>query len=251
MKSVVLCEGKDDRWFIAYYLHKTAGWDTCSAFWRNYNIVARGERQEVTYLRKGSDSVAIWCVGGKDCFADAISTIFTKFIEDFPFDPIDSIIIVGDRDNNEISDVVSKMREWFPCDVKLNNKATTTWIGEIDGYDVSVKITPITIPFSEEGAIETLLMGAIREQDREGEIIVRRATEYIDGLLETDRVGQKYLSHARLILKAKYAAVIAATNPEHSTSFFRDMVMECPWEKSMYVKEHFDIIVNAITSAVG
>lgn len=251
MKSVVLCEGKDDRWFIAYYLHKTAGWNTCNAPWRNYNIVAITDQQEVTYLKKDSDSVAIWCVGGKDCFDAAISTIFTKFIRDFPFDPINSIIIVGDRDNNETSDVISKIQTWIPYDVELNNKSTTIWAGEIDGYDVSVKITPVIIPFLEEGAIETLLMGSIREQDREGEIIVRRAKEYIDGLLKTDGIGQRYLSHERLILKAKYAAVIAATNPEHSTSFFRDMVMACPWEESLYVKDHFDIIVNAITSNVS
>ena len=41
MKSVVLCEGPDDLWFIAYYLYKCAGWDRCrqpKEMWRNYEI---------------------------------------------------------------------------------------------------------------------------------------------------------------------------------------------------------------------
>lgn len=248
MKSVVLCEGRDDHWFIAYYLHKTAGWDTRNYPWSNYSIVALNHRQEVTYLEKGPDSVAVWCVGGKDCFDAAISTIFKKFIADFPFDPIDSIVIVRDRDNDTTSEVLAKIQGWLPSGVELKNKTATTWTAEIEGYDVSIKITPLIIPFSEEGAIETLLMGSIKEQDREGEVIVQEANEYIDNLLKTPEIGTKYLSHERLILKARYAAAIAATNPGHSTGLFRDMVMACPWEESEYVKEHFDVIVSAVSS---
>ena len=126
MKSVVLCEGRDDHWFIAYYLHKTAGWDTRNYPWSNYSIVALNHRQEVTYLEKGPDSVAVWCVGGKDCFDVAISTIFKKFIADFPFDPIDSIVIVRDRDNDTTSEVLAKIQGWLPSGVELKNKTATT-----------------------------------------------------------------------------------------------------------------------------
>lgn len=248
MKSVVLCEGRDDHWFIAYYLNKTAGWDTSNVAWSNYSIAAQNHQQEVTYLEKGTDSVAVWCVGGKDCFDAAISTIFRKLIGDYPFDPIDSIVIVHDRDNDTMYEVLAKIQSWFPSGVKLNNKTATMWTSEIDGYDVSIKITPVIIPFLEEGAIETLLLGSIKEKYYEGKAIVQGANTYIDNLLKTTEVGKKYLSHKRLILKARYSAVIAATNPGHSTSLFRDMVMACPWEESLYVKEHFDVIVNAITS---
>lgn len=251
MKSIVLCEGRDDLWFIAYYLHKTAGWDTCNPSWSNYNVVAQNHRQEVTYLEKGNDGVAVWCVGGKDCFDTAISTIFSKFIEDFPFDPIDSIVIVRDRDNDTTSEAISTIQGWLPKSVELNNKISTTWVDEIEGYNLAIKITPVVIPFSEEGAIETLLMRSIEEQDREGELIVQGANAYIDNLLAAPEIGAKYLHHGRLILKARYSAVIAATNPGHSTGLFRDMVMTCPWEESVYVKEHFDVIANAVSSTDG
>lgn len=251
MKSVVLCEGRDDLWFIAYYLHKTAGWDTCNLPWSNYELTPQNQRQEVVYLRKEADSVAVWCVGGKDCFDNAISTIFNKIIMDYPFDPIDSIVVVKDRDTDTIIEAIATIQKWLPEGIELSNKASTTWCHEIEGYDLAIKITPIVIPFTEEGAIETLIMQSIREQDHEGSLIVQGANEYIDNLLHLPDIGIKYLSHDRLILKARFSAVIAVTNPCHSTGLFRDMVMTCPWEESAYVKEHFDIIVNAITSIDG
>ena len=67
-------------------------------------------------------------------------------------------------------------------------------------------------------------------------------------MIEAGKVGIKYLASRRLILKAKYSAVIAVTNPDHSTGLFQDMVMACPWEKSPHVQEHFDVITRAVTS---
>lgn len=190
MKSVVLCEGKDDHWFIAYYLHKVAGWDTCDSPWSSYKILAK-KHQKVTYMEKGNDSVAIWCVGGKNCFDLAVSTIFTKFIADYPIDPIDSIVIVQDRDDDTIDDVLTKMQGWIPPRIALTNKEASIWNTEIEGYDLSIKITPLVIPFLEAGAIETLLLESISEQDSEGKVIVAGANEYIDNLLKEPLIGER------------------------------------------------------------
>ena len=41
MRSIILCEGKDDLWFIAYFLHKTNGWVIDKGFkktWPYYKI---------------------------------------------------------------------------------------------------------------------------------------------------------------------------------------------------------------------
>ena len=249
MKSVILCEGQDDLWFIAYYLHKTAGWVVANEpaeKWTNYKISPLNSRQHVNYLKKDNDSAAIWCAGGKDSFERPVSILFDKFIKEFPFDPIDSVVIVRDRDNDAEQDILSEMSTWFPDQPRLENKRQSIWEDNIDGYPVSVRITPVVIPFFEEGAIETLLMNAVREKGAAEEFIVSSANAYIDTLTREPKVTAEYLSHGRLVLKARYAAVIAAKNPEHSTGLFQDMVMDCPWEKSSYVKEHFDIIAGAI-----
>lgn len=249
MKSVVLCEGHDDLWFISYYLHKTANWKIVKpskSVWKNYRLSPLTERQEIQYLSNGSDHIAIWSVCGKDSFERPIGELL-RFISDFPFDPIDSIVIVRDRDNDLIDDVLCKMNLWFDGNMDLTNKTTSNLSRVIEDYDVVTMVTPVIIPFNEEGAIETLLKTAIREEGAEEEFIVSSAEEYISNLVTSGKI-RKYLASSRLVLKAKYSTVIAATNPDHSTGLFQDMVMACPWEKSPHVKQHFDVILHAVTA---
>lgn len=74
---------------------------------------------------------AIWAVGGKDNFQRPISTLFDKFISNFPFDPIESIVIVRDRDNDTIEIALSQIQKWFPFELKLANKQTVKYETEI------------------------------------------------------------------------------------------------------------------------
>lgn len=250
MKSVVLCEGRDDLWFISYYLHKTANWNIVKpskSVWKNYRLSTLTDRQEIQYLSNGSDYIAIWSVSGKDSFENPIGEIL-RFISDFPFDPIDSIVVVRDRDNDSVDDILCKMNSWFDGSIALTNRTTSILSRTIEECDVYTQVTPVIIPFSEAGAIETILKTAIREEGEEEAFIVNSADEYISALIESGKVGIKYLASSRLILKAKYSAVIAATNPDHSTGLFQDMVMACPWEKSPHVQEHFDVILHAVTT---
>lgn len=49
MKSVVLCEGQDDLWFIGYYLHKVGNWMQCECPWKNYTIALKPGKQKVIF----------------------------------------------------------------------------------------------------------------------------------------------------------------------------------------------------------
>lgn len=248
MKSVILCEGPDDLWFIGYYLHKVGGWEKCDPVWKNYTIQELHSGQKVIYLKNGADTVAVWCVGGRDAFSETVSVLLNKIIGTYPFDPFDSIVIMRDRDSESDDEILSQMQQWISSRETLCNKSITVWHKEIDGTLVSVNIVPLIIPFSERGAIETVLMRSISERDAEGAAVVDEANSYIDKLCSRQEIGTNYLTHDRLILKARYASTIAVTNPGHSTSLFQDMVMACPWEESPHVKEHFDVILRAISS---
>lgn len=248
MKSVVLCEGPDDLWFIGYYLNKVGGWEKCNSPWENYTIPILHNGQKVIFLKNRTDTVAVWCVGGKDAFSETVFVLLDKIIGTYPFDPINSIVIMRDKDNESDDEILTQMQQWISSEEIPTNRSITVWRKEIEGTLVSVNITPLIIPFSEDGAIETLLMHSISERDTEGAIVVDEANSYIDKLCSKQEIGRNYLSHSRLILKARYASTIAVTNPEHSTSLFQDMVMACPWEESAHVKEHFDVILRAISS---
>ena len=250
MNSIILCEGRDDLWFIAYYLNKTNGWTPCNRPGKffPYKISPLSEKQSVEFFSKNEDCVAIWSVSGKDAIPFAISTILDKLVADLPMKGPESIVLVRDKDNDDEKDVLTSFEECFSKKVHLNNTKNCVYHDIVDDEDVNINITPLIIPFDRNGAIETLLLNAIRESSDEGEIIANEAETYIDRLLAFPNVGKSYLKKDRLILKARYSAAVAVTNPDHSTALFQGMVMSCPWEKSEYVKRHFDIIVNAITS---
>lgn len=253
MKSIILCEGPDDLWFIAYYLHKTIGWDTIRGtairrYWKNYQINPLDNRQQVQYLKRADDHVCIWCVGGKDRFAECLSICINKFVKEFPQDPLNAIIPVRDRDKDEIADILSGFAAALPGNIVLKNRERTAFAVDCDGENAVTGVIPLIIPFDREGAIETLLMKAVQEGSAEGATIVRSAEQYVDELASRSGVRARFLSHERLLVKAKYCSVVSITNPDHSTGRFQDMVMSCPWEASASVKMHFDVIRNAVTS---
>lgn len=255
MKSIILCEGPDDLWFLAYYLNKTADWDNCNQsqirrFWPNYTLSVSNKKQQVLYMFHENDSAAIWCVAGKDSFDAAIQTILNKFVDNYPSDPINSLVLLRDRDMDRDEAILSRFESSFENKISLQNKASTIYSRLVDGENVRIRVTPVIIPFDDCGAIESLLMASVRDHSREGQIVVDEACRYIDCLNGNPEIGQAYLRHEREIVKAKFAATIAATNPGHATGLFQDLVLSCPWERSEYVKKHFDVALKAISTAV-
>lgn len=251
MKSVIICEGPDDFWFLAYYLNKKASWDDCldsKRIWSNYEIPQQTSRQTVGYYCKGIDNVAIWNVSGKDSIPKALDVIFNKLIADYPFDPIESIVIVRDRDNDSEEDILCSLQKAVGCGVTLINKESSDRKAIIDGYQVITHITPIIIPVEESGAIETVLLNSIKEKSHESSIVVEEACKYVQTLVDHPSVGVEYLHHEGEVIKAKFASAIAVTNPRHSTALFKEMIMCCPWETSESVAKNFDPILKAVTT---
>ncbi|SHK51492.1 Protein of unknown function [Selenomonas ruminantium] len=250
MKSVILCEGQDDLWFISYFLHKIDGWmmDNGKSLWTSYKIPENKSGRKVIYMKKDNDGVAIWSVGGKDSFAEPLHIIIDKFVKEIPSASPESVVIVRDRDNDDEKEILAGMAENIIDGLSLQNNTSTMCNIECpNGEIASTKITPVIFPFYEQGAIETLLMNAVKEKNESGKIIYEEAQKYVSLLENNDDVRKNYLKSTRLVLKAKYSSMIAITNPDHSTGLFKDMMLSTPWEKSAYVQKHFNVILKAIT----
>ena len=73
MRSVILCEGSDDLWFIAYFLNKTSGWTIAKQQeWSPYYGLLPSKavngcynRQEVQYMLSADkkNTLAIFSTG--------------------------------------------------------------------------------------------------------------------------------------------------------------------------------------------
>lgn len=256
MRSIIICEGQDDLWFLAYYINKSQQWNTCeSQFWCTaYHLDAKENRhQHVIYMISpdSKNQVALFASGGQDQMKPLIKE-WLQLNEKQPLFPIDSIIILRDCDNRCIDKLCHEMEIWFkdfsawlPSDFSLQNNQLSTLQAEIDEIEITTYILPIIIPFDEAGAIETLLLKAIEDSNTEGAYIASSAKAYIESA--KDQHLTHYLTKQRLITKAKLSAAIAITNPDHSTGNFKDLMMCTPWENSASIKTHMQKAILLIS----
>lgn len=247
MNSIILCEGFDDVFILGYYLFKTQNWryDKGGKISELYDFPKVHFRNQIIEVyKKERDSLAIWCVGGKDSFDKAFR--FVKNINDqHPEEGIQKVFILTDRDESEIGEcleiIETKMKE-VGLDVShLRNNRKNSFDFNVEGEKYFLDVMPIIIPFNENGALETILLAAIEESGDEDRFVVSEAKKYVDKFIQSGRL-KKYLQHDRLILKAKFSASISITNPDRSTTLFDTLLMSCPWEEKEVIRKHFEIL---------
>ena len=222
--------------------------------WSEFSTYGRLDKKKGTdliFMQKDDDLLVIEAVGGKDSFKKPANAYFNILPEQNPLHTADNVIIVTDRDNDNIEDRLAEIEKWINDNWEmkydsLQNNVKCDAFRKIDGVNVHIGILPIIIPFKEEGAIETILMNGIAELNEEDSYIVNEARKYIDSIRDSGKVTT-YLNKERLILKAKYSAMIAVKNPSHSTGAFSEMMMSCKWEDSEYIDEHFAVIADTIS----
>jgi len=247
MNSVILCEGFDDLWFLGYLLHKWSGgaWNhkPNEKLLGSYALPVRARNEQYEIYRRDSDILAIWAIGGKDKFINALEEI-DKINKHQRDDILENIVIVSDRDENEIDVTLSplerKLRNLGLTITLVNdskNRATYT----VDGDLYEIYVSPIMIPFDENGALETILMTAISGVSDEDAYVVEQAKKYVSTVYECEKT-KKYLQHIRERVKAEFSSVVSITNPTKSTASFNDLLMSHNWEENEYIKSHFRLL---------
>ena len=253
MRSIIVCEGRDDLWFISYYLHKVLNWDECdvSLWCKLYSLSIKSGQMVYMTSPNEKHQVAIFSSGGQNRI-NLLPKEWLTLNEKNPSSAIDAIIIFRDCDDRSPDDLAHSMNNWFagcttwlPNHFVLNNNAPVLLRNEIDEVDVSTIILPVIIPFDEAGAIETLLLQAIEDSSDDGKRIAQSSREYIRQF--EDAPLSQYLNKQRLRTKAKYSAAVAITNPDHSTGTFKDFMLSTPWEQSAAIKTHMEKVVQLIT----
>lgn len=241
MRSVILCEGTDDLWFIAYYLHKTDRWNTSGAKnkWKSNRISTEYEGQKVEYmcLPEARHLLAIKSTDGQANLESSVEKIL-ELNEKLSSDWVDNIIIFRDCDDRDNDALLHEMESWFPNGIVLKNNEVSTYdVSALltEEYDFKLHVLPLVIPFDEAGAIETLLVQAISDSGADGRYVAERAKKYID---EAKANVSGYLKAQRMVTKAKYAAAMAVVDPTHTRDDFEHLMMSTPWEKSASIRHH-------------
>lgn len=244
MRSVLLCEGNDDLWFLAYYLHKVGGWDTTKGedAWGTSKIPCRNKKQTVLYMVKAEEQIlAIKSVAGQNNLSDSVRDILHWNNSNLG-NPIDNLIVFRDCDDRNEATLLEEMKTWFPVQLPLRNNRIADYMMN-EEFDIELHILPLVVPFTEPGAIETLLSEAIAEHDTEGQYISTHASEYIEEAREN---LSTYLTKAREVTKAKYAAIMAVYDPTHSRDTFEQLMMSTPWEESASIRHHMSTAIEML-----
>jgi hypothetical protein len=235
MNNLILCEGKTDAILLSYYLEKTCGWSHKKAP-KNLNIMADEERGESAYWYcNETESLLICGVGGKDNFSNFFKEkIYPVLIDTSAFS---KIAIIMDRDDREEFAIISSLNSFLNPIIK--NIINDNWVHNVyeNSFKQSVKINflLIIIPTDKEGALETLLLDAISEQQYDKEI-VQRSISFVENILP---VADKYLHKRRLKLKACLGVTWAIQYPEKVFTFIDRQIRSVKWEESKVLDQCF------------
>ena len=128
MRSLILCEGRDEVYILGYYLFKTSSWmrEKSGELSDGYVLPrSRYSNQIIDVYKKEKeeveDLVAIWGVGGKDNFTNSF-----EFLEEinriYPKSGIEQVFILLDRAHLDIEECLvaigDKMRD---CGLTIDN----------------------------------------------------------------------------------------------------------------------------------
>ena len=240
MNKLILCEGKTDAILLSYYLESTCGWTHRNAP-KSLAIKADEVKGESAYwYRKDNESLLICGVGGKDNFGSFFKEkILPTMVDTSAFS---KIAVVTDRDVREEQSILDSFRSLFrPI---ITNVKNDTWVS--NSYENSFKqeafvdFLLVVIPAEKEGALETLLLDAISENEYD-KTIVERSIAYVD---EIQSLANEYIHKNRLKLKACLGVTWAIQYPEKIFSFIDEQIRTVKWEESQVLAQCFQQLKN-------
>lgn len=243
MKSIIMCEGKTDAILLSYFLVKTYGWQFTKKIKFNLKLQSQYNTSQNWYIN-GDNTVLIVGVGGKDCFNNSIKEVL-KYNSMDSKNAFEKIIIMTDRDSNINNDVILSglVKEFLIYDKEFilkNNSWECLSIMDDFGEKINIDITALIIPFEKEGALETFLIEALRE-DQDKALIIDKVREFIINLN-----SNTYLKKDRLKLKAELSIILSIISPEKVFSVLDELILSIPWERYTKVQEVFSIFENLI-----
>jgi hypothetical protein len=231
MNSIIFCEGRVDAVLIGQYLAANRGWVYSKAK-EKLKIQPEDKCQLINIYRRNDDWVYIWAVGGRTRFHSPLQKIidFNKTVANVS--GFQNIIILVDNDDG---DEVVIQEEFCSCFPSINLKSNE-WgkLRYLDGFgqNSTSKVMLTIVPFNEKGALETVMINALAEEDDEA--VILQCQDFVDNIKT-----KKYLLKRREKLKAKLATIVSIISPDRAVDSRVEIVEGIDWNKYNTVNEAF------------
>lgn len=247
MNTVILCEGKTDAVLLSYYLNKVCGFEVVKGKVNNQLTLGQNKGNEFfSWYRRDTDYLAIWGIGGKDCFKKATAEFFNVLKKSPDTMNYDTIAIVCDRDLEKNDAIVLSEFSGLFFDANMIFENKQTHVGEYYnsfGEKRIISTFALIIPQERFGALETVLLEALKENDYDRKI-VEKSDDFVN---EIRGDAAQYIKTDRLALKAKLSTVFAIMTPEKVFNFIDELlVTTVKWEEKEYLNELFGELVELI-----
>lgn len=154
----------------------------------------------------------------------------------------DRVVMIHDKDDNMIQDVVSNIKNCLQPIAQniINNEWITNVYRDDFGEECEIEILGLVIPFESEGALESVLLDSLRENQPEREI-VERSEKFIDNIKEYAREN---INKPRLELKAKLGVTFAVLSPMKVFTYIDELIKTVEWEKYAIIKDVFGKVLE-------
>lgn len=243
MIRIILCEGETDAILLSYYLERAKKWKYNSSP-KEFNIkLNKKGNQSVNHYLLNNEELAICAVGGKDNFIP----FYREYIQ--PYIAVSEnenreykIAFVTDRDDREIIEIEKGFSDNLNSYISkvLNGKWVNNNFIDSFGQEASIKVLLLIIPEDKQGALETLLLDALSEDEYKGNLI-EKSKNFIDAIVpEADKI----ISSERLKLKSKLGVSLAVLYPEKVFSLIDEQLKSIDWESFEKIKECFRELIK-------
>jgi hypothetical protein len=240
MNKLILCEGKTDAILLSYYLEKTCGWSHGDAP-KGLEIKTDEIKGESSYwYSREKENLLICGVGGKDNFAGFFKEKILAAVVDAS--AFSKIAVVTDRDDRDEKSIVDSLLSSFQPIIGdiTNGEWVYNQYENSFGEKANVDFLLVIIPQNKEGAMETLLLESISENEYD-KAIVESCKAYLE---QIQPIVAKYLSKNRFKLKACLGVTWAIQCPEKIFSFIDSQIRSVKWEDSEVLAQCFNQLKN-------
>lgn len=250
MKSILLCEGESDQILLSYYFINQFQFDFSKEHTKKANSFAKigtinSYIQSIDLTGQEENEIAMWAVGGREKLQLALEVILelNRVNADLFFE---RIIIVADKDSDventmlweDISQVIAKHN------ITIQFKENEWILGkQKSGFNENKNIAflALNIPSEGEGALETFLLNALKEQGKAEKYLALKSEKFVETLVKNrDKFNNKYLSKRRQCTKAPLAVFFAITSPDKVFTEMDQMLKSVHWEKYKTIQSGFE-----------
>lgn len=240
MSKLILCEGKSDAILLSYYLEKTCNWFHKDKFRKKNIKVSETKGESSFWYSRENEDLLICGVGGKNNFESFFKEKIYPMIIDS--DEFTRIAIVVDHDNSDIQSITDSFKSFLqPLFTEIkNNEWVRGFYKNSFKENKTIDFLLIIIPAEKEGALETLLLDSIAENEYDKEI-VKQCIGFVDTV---QPIANNYLNKKRLIKKAYLGVVWAIQYPQKIFSFIDQQIRSVKWEESKVLLDSFSELIK-------